>query len=273
MPKLNVALSAADGRLIEKRTRIVARLSRHGPPAMLRPATPRHSSASIAHIPSVQLMDEAYAEPIGPMRRTSMNRYARATLTTTPAPARNIGVRVSPAARIAEVPMSHTVAKPFAAPMTARNGAPIATISSSAPSKRRSGAEKVTKNAPKSTPAPAPSNNDCRVASAASVARPSPMRRLTTAIVPIANERHTGNMRKRKLPAAPTPAVAVAPRCPTKAKTIAVPNALTDCSMMPGHASSRAARLGERRASSAARALGVGVSSPSTSSTCWMLTR
>ncbi len=240
---------------------------------MLRPATPRHSSTNIAHIPRTQAIDDAYAEPIGPIRSTLMKRYASVTLTPIPAMLRNIGVRVSPAARIADVPMSQSVAAPFAAPTTARNGAPIATISSSAPSRRSSGAENRTKNAPKATPAIAPSNSDCRVASAASAGRPSPMRRLTTATVPIASERQTGNIRKRKLPAAPTPAVAVAPSCPTNAKTAAVPSALSDCSMIPGQASSSAARLGDSFASSAARALGTGASSSTSDSACWMLTR
>ena len=98
------------------------------------------------------------------------------------------------------------------------------------------------------------------------------MRRLTTATVPIASERQTGNIRKRKLPAAPTPAVAVAPSCPTKANTAAVPSALSDCSMIPGQASSSAARLGDSLASSAARALGTGASSSTSDSACWMLT-
>src|SRR3954468_7797621 len=114
--------------------------------------------------------------------------------------------------------------------------------------------------------------SDWRVASAASAGRPSPILRLTIAIVPIASDRHTGNMRNRKLPAAPTPAVAVAPRWPTNAKMIAVPAAVSDCSMMLGHASSIAARAGESFASCAARALGVGAASSSTSSAVWIVT-
>ena len=201
-----------------------------------------------------------------------MNTSASATLISAPAVVRNIGVLVSPAARIADVPMSHTVAAPFAPPTTVRKGAPIATTSSLAPRRRRRSAEKNTKPTPNTSPAIAPSTRDCRVASAASAGRPSPIRRLTIAIVPMASDRHTGNIKNRKFPAAPAPAVAVAPRCPTSEKTTAVASALTDCSMIPGHASSSAARAGERRASSAARVVGPGASS-STSSAVWMLTR
>lgn len=110
--------------------------------------------------PNAHVIVDAYAEPIGPTPSTLMKTYARITLRTTPAPVRNIGVRASPAARIADVPMSQTVARPLAAPMTARNGAPIATISSSAPSRRRSGAANTTKNAPNAMPAKAPSSSD-----------------------------------------------------------------------------------------------------------------
>src|SRR5688572_7920352 len=96
--------------------RIVERVRCHGPPAMLRPATPRHSSANVAHIPRTQVIDDAYADPIGPIRSTLMKTYASVTLTPIATTLRNIGVRVSPAARIAEVPMSQSVAAPFAEP-------------------------------------------------------------------------------------------------------------------------------------------------------------
>ena len=73
-----------------------------------------------------------------------MSTYASVTLKTTLAPARNMGVRVSPAARIADVPISARVAAPLLAPITARKGAPIATTSSPAPRKRSKGAAKTT---------------------------------------------------------------------------------------------------------------------------------
>src|SRR5919204_5675145 len=66
-----------------------------------------------------------------------MSRYASTTVSTMFATERNIGVRVSPAARIADVPMSHTVAAPLAIPSMVRNGLPTASTSPSAPRRRK----------------------------------------------------------------------------------------------------------------------------------------
>ena len=103
------------------------------------------------------------------------------------------------------------------------------------------------------------------MASAASRVLPSPMRRLTIAIVPMASDRQTGNMRNRNWNAAPTAAVDTAPRCPTNAKMVACPAAAIRFSMIPGHASSSAACCGWRAASAAARGLGAGVASSAAS--------
>src|SRR5207249_10678317 len=108
MPKLNVALSPAEGRLISKMRRMVVIVRCHGPPAIDSPAKPRHSTTSDAIMPSTQVVVCAYAEPIGPSLNTSVSRYARTTLSTMLAIERNIGVRVSPAERIADDPHRHT---------------------------------------------------------------------------------------------------------------------------------------------------------------------
>src|SRR5512143_2835996 len=125
MPNENVALSPADGRLMLKIRRIVVMVRCHGPPAIERPATPRQRITNIAVIPRNHVIACAHADPIGPIPSTSMKMYASATLSTTPALVSHIGVRVSPAARIADVPMSHTVEAPLLTPITWRNGAPI----------------------------------------------------------------------------------------------------------------------------------------------------
>ena len=59
IPKLNVALSRPDGRLIAKSVRVVGRVSRHRPPAMLRPATPRMSRATTTITFRIQTIDDA----------------------------------------------------------------------------------------------------------------------------------------------------------------------------------------------------------------------
>ena len=108
--------------------------------------------------------------------------------------------------------MYQTVVNALVPPTIARIGTPIAATSVVAPMSASSGAAKTTKNAPKASPAKAPRTRDCRVTSAAVSVRPSPIRRLTCAIVPIASDRQTGNRRKRNCHDAPTAAVAVAPR-------------------------------------------------------------
>ena len=58
----------------------------------------------------------------------------------------------------------------------------------------------------------APISSDCRVTSAARCGRPSPIRRLTCAIVPIPRDRQIGNSRNENCNAAPTAEIAAAPR-------------------------------------------------------------
>jgi hypothetical protein len=55
------------------------------------------------------LVTTAYAAPIGPTCRTSMNKNASGTVTQTDRIASHMGVRLSPAARIADVAMNQTV--------------------------------------------------------------------------------------------------------------------------------------------------------------------
>ena len=141
-----------------------------------------------------------------------MNKNASGTVTQTDRIASHIGVRLSPAARIAETPMYQTVWNTLPAPMNARIGVAAATTSSVAPRRRSSGSAKTTKPIPNTTPEMTPSTNDWRATSAAVRARPSPMRRLTCAIVPIASDRQTGNIRKRNWNAAPTAAIDTALR-------------------------------------------------------------
>ena len=264
---LKSTLSAADGRLIEKIERMRVMSRPHGPPRMLRSARPRQSNTSESAQIVAESMVKAYAAPIDPTRRTSTNRYASGTVSATDRIASHIGVRLSPAARIAETAMNQTVWNTLPPPRSARIGAATSTTSSVAPSSRRSGAANTTKPTPKATPAIAPRSSDWRVTSAAVRILPSPIRRLTCAIVPIASERHTGNIRKRNCSDAPTAAVAIAPRWPTNTKTVACPPAAMRFSMIPGQASSSAARCGWSAASSAARRLGAGGCSACSSAT------
>ena len=79
------------------------------PPRIVRSARPSQSRNSDSAQMTALLVTTAYAAPIGPTRSTSMNKNASGTVTQTDRIASHIGVRLSPAARIAEAAMNHTV--------------------------------------------------------------------------------------------------------------------------------------------------------------------
>ncbi|HTJ61479.1 MAG TPA: hypothetical protein VL333_09850 [Candidatus Saccharimonadales bacterium] len=124
----------------------------------------------------------------------------------------HIGVRVSPAARIADTPMIEIVWNTFSPPMNARYGAPAEATASSAPMRPSRVLAKIANSAPVRMPRIAPSTSDCRTTLDAASGRRSPIRRLTSATVPIDSALNTGNSRNVNCSDAPTAAVAIAPR-------------------------------------------------------------
>jgi hypothetical protein len=173
---------------------------------------PRQSSAIVPAQNSTLTMICAYAAPMIPRPATVTRRYVAGTVRADPPNDSHMGVRVSPAARIAETPMIEIVWNTFNPPMNARYGAPADATASSAPMSPSSILAKIANSAPVRTPRTAPSTSDWRTTFDAASARRSPIRLLTSATVPIESALKTGNSRNVNWSDAPTAAVATAPR-------------------------------------------------------------
>src|SRR5207244_11879162 len=109
-----------------------ARPSRPVPPALRTPATPRHRSPIVPAQNTVLTAIWANAAPMIPSPATVTRRNVAGIVSAEPPAESHIGVRVSPAARIADTPMIEIVWNTFNPPIRARYGAPADDTSSSA---------------------------------------------------------------------------------------------------------------------------------------------